>query len=408
MNPDSTLSSAANRRYDIDALRVLAFGLLIFYHVGMFYVMDWDWHVKSVYLSEWLQVPMLWSNQWRMLFLFLVSGLAVNFLLGKTSTPRFAWLRTKRLMVPLLFGMAVIVPPQAYLQAVANGMFNGNYLEFLIRYFTFQPWPAGAFDGADPGITWNHLWYLPYLWFFTMIFALGQKLFAHPKLREHFHALRGWKLMLLPLIPLMLNGWLVFPHFPESTHDLLGDWYMNIMYFTFFLYGFLIGKDGSLWREIARLRMRHTLLACTTFAAYLLIDAHYPEDAPRAAELGFMAVIYLNRWLWVLTALGWGHVLLNRPSKFFAYANDAVFSWYILHQTVIVVAGYYLSKLELGPVTESVALLVVTAGGCFLLHEFLIRRTAFLRPLFGCKPATRETRPEHELSRRKPPLASSS
>lgn len=35
------------RRHDIDALRVIAFWLLILYHVGMVYVLDWDYHVKS-------------------------------------------------------------------------------------------------------------------------------------------------------------------------------------------------------------------------------------------------------------------------------------------------------------------------------------------------------------------------
>ena len=32
------------RRYDLDWLRIIAFGLLILYHVGMFYV-TWGWHV---------------------------------------------------------------------------------------------------------------------------------------------------------------------------------------------------------------------------------------------------------------------------------------------------------------------------------------------------------------------------
>ena len=76
-------ASAHARRYDIDALRVFAFGLLIFYHVGMFYVLDWGFHIKSTYQSEWLQIPMLFTNQWRMSLLFLVSGLAVSFVWGK-------------------------------------------------------------------------------------------------------------------------------------------------------------------------------------------------------------------------------------------------------------------------------------------------------------------------------------
>ena len=71
------------RRFDIDALRIFAFSLLILYHVGMFYVQDWGWHVKSAYQFEWLQLPMLFVNQWRMSLLFIISGLAISFVWHK-------------------------------------------------------------------------------------------------------------------------------------------------------------------------------------------------------------------------------------------------------------------------------------------------------------------------------------
>ena len=77
------------RRHDIDALRALAFGLLILYHLGMLYVFDWGWHIKSPYQSEWLQVPMLFLNRWRMHLVFLVSGLSVSFLLRDQTAGRF-------------------------------------------------------------------------------------------------------------------------------------------------------------------------------------------------------------------------------------------------------------------------------------------------------------------------------
>ena len=37
-----------NRRHDIDALRALAFALVIVYHLGMYYVAGWHWHLKRV------------------------------------------------------------------------------------------------------------------------------------------------------------------------------------------------------------------------------------------------------------------------------------------------------------------------------------------------------------------------
>jgi len=53
------------RHHDIDALRVIAFALLIVYHVGMVYVSDWGFHVKSAHSWAWLQWPMVGVNRWR-------------------------------------------------------------------------------------------------------------------------------------------------------------------------------------------------------------------------------------------------------------------------------------------------------------------------------------------------------
>jgi len=116
------------------------------------------------------------------------------------------------------------------------------------------------------------------------------------------------------------------------------------------------------------------------FLARSSIIGSEPGILPEQANL---AIIYLNRWLWVITAFSWGHHLLNRPMKWLPYATRAVFPWYILHQTIIVVAGYELSKLALGPIVEPLLVLGLTIGGCFVLYEFVIRRVRFLGPLFG-------------------------
>ena len=67
------------RLVELDWLRVLVFGLLIFYHTGMLYAEGWGWHYKSTYTSELLTNFMLWSNQWRMSLLFLIGGAAAAY-----------------------------------------------------------------------------------------------------------------------------------------------------------------------------------------------------------------------------------------------------------------------------------------------------------------------------------------
>ena len=401
-----------NRRHDIDALRVLAFGLLILYHLGMIYVgpaEDWTFHLKSSYLANWLQYPMLASSFWRMDLLFLISGLAVHFLRGRSSLPALAWKRSVRLLVPLLFGMAVVIPIQPYVQGVTNGLVAPGFGHFLLRYWTGGPWPAGAFDGWQYGVTWNHLWYLPYVWLYTMLMlallpalesAWGQRVLGG------LRRLRGWPLLVLPALPLLgYNLWLA-ARFPQN-HALVGDWYAHAGYATFFLYGYVIGTTPDLWTELARLRRRSLGLAVLCFAAFLLLDrligiSTWSPSTHASVMLLMRTLRFLYGWTAIVAVLGYGHHYLNRPFRWLPYAREAVFPWYVLHQSVMLAVAYWLIPRGLGPVLEPTLVLAGTVGGCAVLHELVIRRSRWLRPLFGLDalPRPRRVEPAHVLAAR--------
>lgn len=380
------------RRHDIDALRVLAFGLLILYHCGMFYVADWGWHVKSQYQSEGLQRVMLLVNQWRMPLLFLISGMAVHFLLDKVSPGRFAWLRTKRLLLPLIFGMLVIVAPQAYFQGMSNGAFDYSYVEFYSRYITLQPWPEGAFDGWDFGWTWNHLWYLPYVLAYSLVLA-G----LTPLLRMRWGQLlmatfrRAGKSAVFLLPASLLYGiavWLRRDH--PQTHNFHQDGYLHAQYFTVFMLGYVLSNSDALWAKLKAMRWVMLALALLGYVTILLVRERLPDELSDGQYMAVYALLAANTWAWLCAVMGWGHTLLNRPFRWLPYATEAVYPWYILHQTLTVSAGYFLARWpglhgEWGPVLEPVLLMGFTVGGCLLIHEWVIRRTVWLRPLFGLK-----------------------
>jgi hypothetical protein len=381
-------ASVHGRRHDVDALRVLAFGLLILYHVGMFYVAGWGWHVKSSYQAEWLQPLMLLTNQWRMPLIFLVSGLAVSFVWDKYPSTRLVGRRAKRLLIPLVFGMAFIVAPQCYYEALNKGIIEPGFLRFMGEYLTFRDFPGEAWGGEEQIVwTWNHLWYLPYLFFYTLLLVPVGSILAGPgrAIWRQFRGLRGAWIVLIPILPLMLYFNVVFPSFPGITHAFFDDWYAHAMYFTFFLYGFLVSRDEGFWRELTRIRKVTLTLAVVFFGLYMVSGDFLPDESSRWQNQVSALITYLNRWLWICAALGWGHCLLNKPMRWLPYATEAVYPWYILHQTIIIVVGYNLSQRQLGPVVEPALVLIATLGGCFILHEFLIRRVGFLRPLFGLK-----------------------
>ena len=191
---------------------------------------------------------------------------------------------------------------------------------------------------------------------------------------------------MVPLIPLMASGLLVFPHFPYMNYSLVSDWYAHSQYFTFFFIGYLMGTDAGFWAELARMRRWTLALAIAGFCGWLILGEILPDDGTASRQFAMLLVTYLNRWSWIVAILGFAHRYLNRPFPWLAYANEAVYPWYVLHQTITVVAGYWLSRLALGPVTEPVLVTIATIEGCALAHEFLIRRSRLLRPMFGMKP----------------------
>jgi len=386
-------SPSTSRRHDIDALRALAFALVIVYHVAMYYVADWHWHIKSPHAAEWLQAPMRALNLWRMDLVFLVSGLALGLVRRGQTLAGLVRLRSMRLLLPLAFGMAVVVPYQPYAQGVANGLIAPGFGAFLLRYYGGGTWPAGAFDGWEAGVTWNHLWYLPYLWVYTVALALllpwlesarGQRL------RCAFTGLRGWALFAVPVLPLVLYSVLLWRHFPP-THDLIHDAWLHAVYFTIFLYGYWIGLDAGLWAELVRLRWRFlgTALALLVLFTALRGLAVQQGGWPARTAVRVLADLYL--WSTLLAILGWSHHRLNRPWPWLRWAQEAVYPWYVLHQTAIIVLAVALARWQLGPVLEPTVLLAGTVLGCWAVTG-VVQRVWWLRPLFGLPARSKDGR----------------
>jgi hypothetical protein len=334
---------------------------------------------------------MLFLNRWRMELLFLISGLAVHFMRHRTGLPGLAWKRSLRLLVPLLFGVLVVVPIQPYVQGLSTHLVQPGFGHFLLRYWSGGPWPAGAFTGWQYGFTWNHLWYLPYLWLYTMLLLAAMPVLeSRPgqRLRAALLRLRGPALLVLPAIPLFALDRLLAARFP-FTGALWGDWYAHALYFTMFLYGYLLGTDAGLWAELARLRRASLPAALACFALYLAGIRLLPDSAPTAVWWTVHALRYAYLWTAICAVLGWGHACLNRPFRWLPYAREAVYPWYVLHQSLLLLFAWRLMPLGLGPVVEPLLIIACTVGGCALLHEWVIRRVRWLRPLFGLETTPR-------------------
>ncbi|WP_332876460.1 acyltransferase family protein [Massilia sp. S19_KUP03_FR1] len=386
-------SAPPQRQYFLDWIRILAFFFLILYHVGMYYV-SWDWHVKSPHASTAIEPFMMLSSPWRLGLLFMVSGVATATLFEKMRVAAFLRRRSARLLVPLLFGMFVVVPPQAYLEVVEKVAYQGSYLAFMRLYLTGYH----GFCRLDDCLrmpTWNHLWFVPYLWSYTVAYAALACLPGRPLARLSAllgRSLTGWRVLVLPLVVLALARILLLSHFP-ATHDLVNDWYNHANYFTLFVIGALLAGQPAVWRAFDAQRFTALGLALTCWAVVVMYVA-LPEnvlpgsiDAWRNAQ----RVVYaLCQWGAIVAICGFGHRHLQFDSPARRYLTQAVFPLYIVHQTLIVVFAHSLKVVGMPPVIEGIVLVVLTFAASFGIFA-LVRRVPLLRACFGIQGPLRET-----------------
>jgi peptidoglycan/LPS O-acetylase OafA/YrhL len=382
---DHSSPQSAERRLDLDWIRIGAFGLLILYHVGMLYV-SWGFHVKSAHRLRELEPLMLLLNPWRMALLFLVSGAATRFMLSKYEVGAFGRRRSARLLIPLAFGMLVVVPPQSFAELVEKLGFSSSYLDFWLgHYLAFDQSFCRIENGRQSCIilpTWNHLWFVAYLWLYTMalagLIALAPSLAARGE-RLLQRALPGLLLLFGPALLLAFNRLLVFPSFPPS-HIVVGDWYQHVLYGFCFLFGFFVARSQVVAERTEQLRWLALVLAVAAFITMLWLRAQPPLELRRLVG---PFVYGLDQWCWIVAILGFARRHLSRrdgPAR--RYLVDAVFCWYIVHQTAIILAAHWLKPLALPAAQEASLVIAITALSCAASYE-IARRVGWLRPLVG-------------------------
>lgn len=369
------------RRYDLDWLRIVVFGLLILFHSGMLYVANWGFHFKSVYQSQTLESLMLIVSPWRMAILWIISGIAIRFILVKVSLIRYAYTRSLRLLLPLLFGVLVIVPPQLYVEMTANGALDLSYWQFYLAMFTdngtiFENYQAGIWPHWDV----NHLWYLRSLWQYSLALIFLLPLLNSPWVTCACQWLFKQPIALI-IVALSIPIFIIQISWPQDTNRYpLG--------FTFLLYGYLIGWHETFWQQlkanIRTLQVTFVLLTIIVLGFYNIVWLTQ-DSSTSPLLLLFGRICYsLVRVVGVLTVLALAYKYLNKKSLSLSYFSDAVYPFYILHQTIIIVLAYNLVPLSLGPIFEPFIIIVLTTILCFGCYE-VIRRIDILKPLFGVK-----------------------
>jgi len=160
---------------------------------------------------------------------------------------------------------------------------------------------------------------------------------------------------------------------------------------TFFLSGFLIASHEGLQKNIQRFRWLS--LALVVSLLVILFGLYMVYGEPSFGSLlyaPFFTLWGLWSWSWVLAILGFGMKHLNFNKPFLTHANEAVLPFYILHQPVLLVIGYFVVQWAIPDLAKWMIIFVSSFVIIIVLYELTVRRFNMTRVLFGMKPLKKQ------------------
>jgi glucan biosynthesis protein C len=381
---DANRDDFGGRQYFLDWVRILAFAFLIFYHTGMMFV-SWGFHIESGHNSLFLKSIMLLTSNWRLDILFIVSGVAISFMITKMPLKTFTWQRVIKLYFPLLFAVVVVVAPQSYYEAIQKEVFEGSFWQFwTTQYFTFT-WDERM---NAPFPTFNHMWYVLYLFHYTIVLLPLFSFINSEKGKRLLSRIENWlsqgsRIVWFPLMLYILNL-LVFDD-DKITHAFIDDWYAHSIFLFAMIMGLLFVRMPLVWQAFEDNRYISLTLGLTSYGALLTIFLIPNESLPFDPDEVWGLIALVVKWSWMALVIGFARKYLNFTNKALNYCNGIVYPFFILHQTIIIVFGYYVIDWGLSGISEFLIIAVGTFVICGLLYEGVIKRINTLRIIFGLK-----------------------
>ncbi|MFK0164390.1 acyltransferase family protein [Rhizobium sp. NPDC090279] len=371
-----------SRRHDLDFVRVAAFMLLIVYHVSLIYNSS-NFLLKAPDSTPAFDVIHLLTHPWRMTLLFFISGAVTGILLARQSPGSLRRVRTRQLLMPFFAGILFLIPPQIYVSLNASMGMHISLSEVFWHYVTLTPvsLPGGE-QTLLVGV--QHLWYLAYLWSYTVIVTLAVA--AWPWLLPYAGDrlapwLTGKWVLITPALLFIALRLVLRPVFPP-TLDLLTDWYSHTVYMAAFLIGVMMATRDDYWDAVVNMRRPALYLALTSALALVLLFPTLPSSAPEMWRLSAGRILGgAFQWCAIVAVLGYARIWCRSENATIRYLNRAVLTYYVLHQTVMLLIAYELNRMGLLSASAFIPIAVATLAICAVVYELKLRLEAIAKAI---------------------------
>lgn len=378
-------ANLAQRRFDLDWLRVIAILMVFVFHTTRFFD-PLDWHVKNATTYEFLAFFAAFFTLWGMPLIFVVSGASLWFA-SKYSMPKFVDDKVRRLLVPLVVGIFTAGVVQVYLERITHRQFSGSLFDFIPQYF--NGWYPYNGNFAWMGM---HLWYLEFLFLYSLLLMPVFYWLKNGSGQETLRRLGEFLARPLMIFSVGIAVGLLLVVLDPNTiwgERGLGAWSF-VPYILFLLAGFVVMSHDGVQKRIVAYRWLSCALGgiLTIGLMYYYARSGLPTFGSSTFSIFFL-LFGFTAWCWIQLVLGLGFKYLNTPRPILAYAGEAVLAFYILHQTVLLVVGYFIVRWQIPDLLKWASIAVVSFAVVMLVYQFIVRPFNVMRFLFGMKPLTK-------------------
>ncbi len=365
--------SSMKRYYDIDWLRTIIVLSLIPFHATIIFNQNPG---AIMYVKDTMQVNSLMflcgiMDRFHMVTLFLIAGMAIHFSLLKRSRKIFIKERFIKLFVPLLTGSLLLNPITTYIWCMNQGR-EESFFDHYIGFFTRGP---GAFDGLSGGYTPAHLWFILYLFVFSL---LGLPIFKWLMKAESKNILDKLADFCFKPGRLLL---LAIPYCLLYLIEIL-DEKNPIAYFYVVLIGFLFATREEYLKAICRDKWFYLTLS---IILYIIFFKCQPSDgASMIVMYLFGFIVKLAKIIPSFAIIGLFHEYINKNSKALGYLSGACFTIYIVHMIIVTVVGFWIIQYGINPILKYLIIVIISYILSFAVYE-IVKRNRLLGLLFSAK-----------------------
>ena len=347
------------RKHYLDNIRTIVILLLFPYHTFMI----WNNFGTKFYIwggnNNVLSSIIVLVSSWIMPVLFVIAGMSARYSLEKRNTREFVKERIKKILIPFISGLILLIPFQTLYARKFFFDYSGGIIDNFKYFFTH----FSDLNGYDGMFTFGHLWFLLYLFIISLITLFLIKKIPFNKMERKIKKVNIFEIILL-FIPIFIAY-----HIGNFGGQSIGK------YMLLYIIGYYLFSDEFIKKIVS---YKPIILSLFFISQFILVILYF--------KYGYYGDLLVNfvGWLGVLSCIIISSLSLDKENKVTKYLKNSSFPIYILHQTILVIVGYYILMM----IDNIFLQLFMIIFGSFIITVLvyeIISKIPILKKIIGCR-----------------------